>query len=86
MDRLLDTTEPSMQKIAAMSGVTTTGPRPTIEVAPASETNGERGQHGQHAVPVKRPYEPPRIERRIPIIANTLISGSECVFPGDPCD
>jgi len=36
--------------------------------------------------PARKPYTAPRVERRIPIVANTLLSGGECVLPGDPCD
>jgi hypothetical protein len=50
--------------------------------SPATET-ASPAESGSTA---RRPYEPPRIERRIPIVANTLVSGSQCIFPGDPCD
>lgn len=76
-----------MQNIAAMSELR--DPARTGEPsAPSAARQGSAPSSDAlpAVVPVKRAYEPPRVERRIPIVANTLISGSECTLPGDPCE
>jgi hypothetical protein len=52
-----------------------------------STSSVESTSSGQPTLrPARKPYTAPRVERRIPIVANTLLSGGECVLPGDPCD
>ena len=72
MDPTVDTTNPSVHSHFLMP----TEPK-THEIPRATVPE---------ATPISRkPYEAPRIERRIPVAANTLqpTSGSETVFPDE---
>lgn len=70
-----------MQNIAAMKKGSMDDARPS-----ASDLAASNEQSNASSRPARRPYVAPRIERRVPIVANTLVSGGECIFPGDPCD
>jgi hypothetical protein len=68
----VDTTDPPMHTAPAMT-------QDPCEPPAKSTSEPESGRAA------KLPYVPPRVEQRVPIVTNTLQSGSECVFDSPPC-
>jgi hypothetical protein len=76
MAAMLDTTKPLVQSRSAMK-------KPSEDkVLGVSATTG---QAPEPTLVTRKPYQKPRIEKRVAIVANTLVSGQECVFDPPPC-